>query len=78
MNDLKLHARVFRTAGHWYADLDDGLFPQPDNPLWCGSYPTQSSALAAVCTLLAELADQPNAVNHPKARPISASPMTSG
>ncbi|TDD52107.1 hypothetical protein E1263_29535 [Kribbella antibiotica] len=68
---MNLHARVFRTADHWYADLDDGLFPQPDNPLWCGSYPSQSSALAAVCTLIAELADQKNAIHHPIARHAS-------
>ena len=41
--EIHLHARVFRTAGEWYADVDDELDPQPDNPLWCGSYALPTS-----------------------------------
>ncbi|MFF0344436.1 hypothetical protein [Kribbella sp. NPDC004875] len=55
MNDNHLHARVFRTTHEWYADVDDELDPQPDNPLWHGSYATQPAALEAACTHLAAL-----------------------
>ena len=55
MNDNQLHARVFRTMDEWYADVDNQLDPQPDNPLWHGSYPTQPAALEAACTHLAAL-----------------------
>jgi hypothetical protein len=55
VNANQLHARVFRTAGEWYADVDDELDPQPDNPVWWGSYPTQPAAIEAACTHLAEL-----------------------
>ncbi len=49
MNENHLHARVFRTAGEWYADVDDELDPQPDNPLWWGSYESQPAAIDAAC-----------------------------
>jgi hypothetical protein len=52
VNELQLHARVFRSAGEWYADVDDELDPQPDNPLWFGSYHSQQAALDAACTHL--------------------------
>ena len=55
MNENHLHARVFRTAGEWYADVDDGLDPQPDNPLWYGSYESQQAALTAACSRLLAL-----------------------
>lgn len=55
MNDNHLHARIFRTSDEWYADVDDELDPQPDNPLWCGSYSTQTAALEAACARLAAL-----------------------
>ncbi|MFG1905990.1 hypothetical protein [Kribbella sp. NPDC048928] len=55
MNESHLHARVFRTVDEWYADVDDELDPQPDNPLWYGSYTTQQDALQAACTHLATL-----------------------
>ncbi|GAA0594851.1 hypothetical protein GCM10009534_31590 [Kribbella sandramycini] len=78
MTESHLHARVFRTAGQWYADIDDELFPQPDNPLWHGSYPSQSSALAAACTLIAELSGQGNAIHSPTASVNSATRPISG
>jgi hypothetical protein len=53
VNDLQLHARIFRTAGEWYADVDDELDPQPDSPLWWGSYGSQQAALDAACTRIA-------------------------
>jgi hypothetical protein len=52
---LHLHARIFRTADEWYADIDDGLFPQPDNPLWCGSYVSQRAAIDAACSRIAAM-----------------------
>ena len=59
MNELgtqiHLHARVFRTAGEWYADVDDQLDPQPDNPLWYGSYASQRAAIAAACERIAAM-----------------------
>lgn len=55
MNDNHLHARIFRTTDEWYADVDDQLDPQPDNPLWYGSYPTQPDALEAACARLTAL-----------------------
>jgi hypothetical protein len=55
VNDNQLHARVFRTADEWYADVDDELDPQPDNPLWWGAYETQPAALEAACARLAAL-----------------------
>jgi hypothetical protein len=55
VNDNQLHARVFRTAGEWYADVDDQLDPQPDSPLWWGSYTSQQAALDAACTHLVQL-----------------------
>jgi hypothetical protein len=55
VNDSQLHARIFRTADQWYADVDDELDPQPDNPLWWGSYTTQQAALQAACDHLATL-----------------------
>ena len=54
MNENHLHARVFRTLDEWYADVDDELDPQPDNPVWCGSYTSQQAALAAACSRLAQ------------------------
>ncbi|MGW6276649.1 hypothetical protein [Kribbella sp. NPDC055071] len=59
MNELglqiHLHARVFRTAGEWYADIDDKLDPQPDNPLWWGSYESQRAAIDAACARIAAM-----------------------
>ena len=59
MNELgiavHLHARIFRTAGEWYADVDDELDPQPDNPLWYGSYNSQRAAIEAACTRIAAM-----------------------
>ena len=55
MNENHLHARVFRTAGEWYADVDDELDPQPDNPLWWGSYDSHPAALNAACAHLLSL-----------------------
>jgi hypothetical protein len=53
--EIHLHARVFRTAGEWYADVDDELDPQPDNPLWWGSYDSQRAAIDAACSRIAAL-----------------------
>ncbi|WP_371407740.1 hypothetical protein OHA10_19870 [Kribbella sp. NBC_00662] len=53
MNDNHLHARVFRTSDEWYADVDDELDPQPDNPLWYGSYTSQRAAIEAACERMA-------------------------
>ncbi|WP_405071628.1 hypothetical protein OG558_20115 [Kribbella sp. NBC_01510] len=53
--DIHLHARIFRTAGEWYADIDDELDPQPDNPLWYGSYTTQRAAIEAACARIAAM-----------------------
>jgi hypothetical protein len=53
--ELHLHARVFRTADEWYADVDDELDPQPDNPFWCGSYASQRAAIDAACARIAAL-----------------------
>ncbi|WP_410790369.1 hypothetical protein [Kribbella sp. C-35] len=55
MNDNHLHARVFRTTDEWYADVDDELDPQPDNPLWWGSYDSQRAAITAACERIAAL-----------------------
>ena len=59
MNELgtqiHLHARVFRSAGEWYADIDDERDPQPDNPLWWGSYDSQRAAITAACERIAAL-----------------------
>jgi len=52
---IHLHARVFRTAGEWYADVDDELDPQPDNPLWWGSYTSQRAAIDAACARIAAM-----------------------
>ncbi len=51
--EVHLHARVFRAAGEWYADVDDELDPQPDDPLWCGSYASQRAAIDAACERIA-------------------------
>ncbi|RZU15939.1 hypothetical protein EV645_3481 [Kribbella rubisoli] len=59
VNDNHLHARVFRTLDEWYADVDDELDPQPDNPLWSGSYTSQPAAIEAACARLAALHRQP-------------------
>jgi len=53
--EVHLHARVFRTAGEWYADVDDELDPQPDNPFWCGSYESQRAAIDAACARIAAM-----------------------
>ena len=53
--EIHLHARVFRTADEWYADVDDEEDPQPDNPFWCGSYTTQRAAIDAACARIAAL-----------------------
>lgn len=53
--DIHLHARIFRTAGEWYADIEDELDPQPDNPLWYGSYTTQRAAIDAACARIAAM-----------------------
>lgn len=53
--DVHLHARVFRTVDEWYADVDDGLDPQPDNPLWWGSYDSQRAAIDAACARIAAI-----------------------
>lgn len=53
--EVHLHARVFRTADEWYADVDDELDPQPDNPFWCGSYASQRAAIDAACERIATL-----------------------
>jgi hypothetical protein len=53
--EVHLHARVFRTADEWYADVDDELDPQPDNPFWCGSYESQRAAIDAACERIATL-----------------------
>jgi hypothetical protein len=53
--EVHLHARVFRTADEWYADVDDELDPQPDNPFWCGSYASQRAAIEAACERIATL-----------------------
>jgi hypothetical protein len=55
VNANQLHARVFRTTDEWYADVDDELDPQPDNPLWYGSYTTQKAALDAACARIASI-----------------------
>jgi uncharacterized protein YciU (UPF0263 family) len=52
---IHLHARVFRTAGEWYADVDDELDPQPDNPLWWGCYDSQRAAIDAACARIAAM-----------------------
>jgi hypothetical protein len=52
---IHLHARVFRTAGEWYADIGDEDDPQPDNPLWWGSYDSQRAAITAACERIAAL-----------------------
>jgi uncharacterized protein YciU (UPF0263 family) len=52
---VHLHARVFRTADEWYADVDDELDPQPDNPFWCGSYESQRAAIDAACARIAAM-----------------------
>ncbi|WUJ75613.1 hypothetical protein OG809_20575 [Kribbella soli] len=59
VNDNHLHARVFRTLDEWYADVDDELDPQPDNPLWSGSYKSQPAAIEAACARLAALHLEP-------------------
>ncbi|WP_327640894.1 hypothetical protein OHB24_21615 [Kribbella sp. NBC_00482] len=51
--EVHLHARVFRAAGEWYADVDDELDPQPDDPFWCGSYASQRAAIDAACERIA-------------------------
>jgi hypothetical protein len=51
--EVHLHARVFRAAGEWYADVDDELDPQPDDPFWCGSYASQRAAIEAACERIA-------------------------
>ena len=53
--EIHLHARVFRTAGEWYADIDDELDPQLDNPLWYGSYASQRAAIDAACARIAAM-----------------------
>ncbi len=53
--EVHLHARVFRTADEWYADVDDELDPQPDNPFWCGSYESQRAAIDAACARIAAM-----------------------
>jgi hypothetical protein len=53
--EVHLHARVFRAADEWYADVDDELDPQPDNPFWCGSYASQRAAIDAACARIAAL-----------------------
>jgi uncharacterized protein YciU (UPF0263 family) len=53
--EVHLHARVFRTADEWYADVDDELDPQPDNPFWCGSYDSQRAAIDAACARIAAM-----------------------
>jgi uncharacterized protein YciU (UPF0263 family) len=53
--EVHLHARVFRTANEWYADVDDELDPQPDNPFWCGSYDSQRAAIDAACARIAAM-----------------------
>ncbi|TCC45272.1 hypothetical protein E0H75_32795 [Kribbella capetownensis] len=53
--EIHLHARVFRTAGAWYADIEDELDPQPDNPLWYGSYDSQRAAIDAACARIAAM-----------------------
>jgi hypothetical protein len=60
VNDNHLHARVFRTLDEWYADVDDELDPQPDNPLWSGSYKSQPAAIEAACARLAALHREPS------------------
>ncbi|MEJ1106074.1 hypothetical protein V9K98_11615 [Kribbella sp. CCNWLW197] len=53
--EVHLHARVFRTADEWYADVDDERDPQPDDPYWCGSYTSQRAAIDAACERIAAL-----------------------
>lgn len=53
--DIHLHARVFRTEGVWYADVDDEEDPQPDDPFWCGSYESQRAAIDAACARIAAM-----------------------
>jgi hypothetical protein len=53
--EVHLHARVFRTANEWYADVDDELDPQPDNPFWCDSYDSQRAAIDAACARIAAM-----------------------
>ena len=59
MNDLgteiHLHARVFRAGCDWYADIDDHLDPQPDDPYWYGYYGSQRAAVDAACERIAAL-----------------------
>ncbi|TWD82310.1 hypothetical protein FB561_3440 [Kribbella amoyensis] len=50
---LHLHARIFRTGTGWYADVDDELDPQPDNPQWCGLYHSHRAAIDAACAHIA-------------------------
>ncbi|MER7243733.1 hypothetical protein [Kribbella sp. NPDC000426] len=65
MNDNQLHARIFRTLDEWYADVDDELDPQPDNPLWYGSYSSQHAAIEAACERLAAFHRARTDHNHP-------------
>jgi hypothetical protein len=53
--ELHLHARIFRTAHHWYADIDDPEDPQPEDPFWYGLYDSQRAAIDAACTRIAAL-----------------------
>ncbi|MEV6285892.1 hypothetical protein [Kribbella sp. NPDC051770] len=55
MNDLNLHARIFRTGTAWYADIDDLGDPLPEDPYWYGLYDSQPAAVEAACTRIASL-----------------------
>jgi len=62
--EIHLHARVFRAGCDWYADIDDHLDPQPDDPYWYGYYDSQRAAIDAACERIA-------AFNRAKAERIS-------
>lgn len=53
--EIHLHARIFRTGSDWYADIDDQVDPQPDDPYWYGHYESQRAAIDAACERIAAL-----------------------
>jgi hypothetical protein len=59
----RLHVRIFHCDGPpgapWYADIDDPDDQQPDDPFWCGYFPTQPDAVEAACDLLETLSHDP-------------------
>lgn len=68
--EIHLHARIFRTGTTWYADVDNDLDPQPDNPYWYGLYHSQRTAIEAACARLAAFKlEQAERLTH---QPLSA------